>query len=385
MTVNHRANILWSHIADEIGIPFSLYERASNRHQALGAWFCRPGSALAQYKPSVRPQGSFRFGTVVKPLDPTAEFDLDNVVVLEELTRLHITQAELKALHGKELAGYASAHGMLNPEEHNRCWRLRYRDEPASFHLDSLPAVPADAGVVQGLLDTGMGSRFAEVAIAITDRRDPHYRDSNCPWPMSNPRGFARWFESRAALGRDQSAHKRILSAEIEDVPPYRWDTPLQRAIKILKRHRDVMFAAHQDIAPISMIITNLAAAAYQGERDLTEALRNILERMPQLVLARSPRVPNPTLPHEDYADKWKRDPRLEPAFWQWHEQATADVERLSSSLETITAAEIRRKFKVSISSELESRLNSVIPAALSASAALAIGNAPPPWGGSVG
>ena len=34
---------------------------------------------------------------------------------------------------------------------------------------------------------------------------------------------------------------------------------PLQRAIQLLKRHRDVMFADNPEVEPISMILTNLS------------------------------------------------------------------------------------------------------------------------------
>ena len=84
----------------------------------------------------------------------------------------------------------------------------------------------------------------------------------------SNPRGFARWFEQRATLGRRRSLSENRLKAAIEDVPPYDWKTTLQQSIQILKRHRDVMFDETPELAPISMIITNLAANAYDGESD---------------------------------------------------------------------------------------------------------------------
>ena len=47
-----------------------------------------------------------------------------------------------------------------------------------------------------------------------------------------------------------------------DDIPDALVRTPLQRAIQIMKRHRDVRFNAHRDQKhnPISMIITALAA-----------------------------------------------------------------------------------------------------------------------------
>ena len=40
-------------------------------------------SRLKQFNPRVSPQGSFRHGTVVRPLFEDAEYDLDNVTTLE--------------------------------------------------------------------------------------------------------------------------------------------------------------------------------------------------------------------------------------------------------------------------------------------------------------
>jgi hypothetical protein len=378
---NARTTLLWTSLSDALDIPESLYQKAVDRHGSLGAWFCRSGSRLAAYRPSVSPQGSFRFGTVVRPIDPDAEYDLDHVVVLKGLSSDSMTQADLKRLHGLEIAGYATAHGMLPPAEHNRCWRARYRDEVA-FHLDSLPCVPAGGVTWDGLRRAGVDEGLAMRAIAITDRRHPQYRQLSPDWPTSNPRGFARWFDSRAALGRDQGMLERIRAGAVEDVPPYEWRTPLQRSIQILKRHRDVMFQRTPDIAPISMIITNLAACAYQGETDLTETLRGILHRMPDFVREGVPRVPNPTHPAEDYADKWQRDSRLERSFWEWHQQAQVDVERFSSSLTRIASRDVEAKFGLPLTREVEAQLAVGAPAIVAPAAVVTdISQAPKPWG----
>jgi hypothetical protein len=75
-------------------------------------------------------------------------------------------------------------------------------------------------------------------------------------WPLPRPR------ERKDALPA---------SGAPEDVPTYELKTPLQRAIQLLKRHRDVMFVDNLDVAPISMILTNLAGHAYGGEAESTE------------------------------------------------------------------------------------------------------------------
>lgn len=389
--MNAQASLLWTIASDALDIPRSLYERAAARHRAVGEWLCRPASTVAAYRPTVRPQGSFRFGTVTRPINPESEYDLDHVVVFEALNATAISQQALKGLLGAELREYARVHGMRPPTEHHRCWRLHYRDEVA-FHLDSLPCVPAGANLQEVLRRWGVEETFALRAVAITDRRHPDYAAPLSEWLTSNPRGFARWFESRAALGRDPSLLERVRAGAVEDVPPYEWRTPLQRSIQLLKRHRDVMFADDAELAPISMIITNLAAHAYAGERDVADALRGIVARMSQYVLRVRPHVPNPTHPQEDYADKWSCDARLEQNFWAWHAQVQNDVEWLSEPLTRIEPRFLEERFNVTLTEDQASRLAPRAPAVVgsrgvaspvgsAAGAPQVLHEAPKPWG----
>lgn len=127
-------------ILSSLDIPESYYQRAADRHRSLGEWLCRPESTVAAFEPHITPQGSFRYGTVVRPITADGEYDLDNVVTLN-LSKTAMTQKQLKTLFGEEIHGYAEAHQMASPvEEMKRCWRLHYADE-VSFHLDSLPCV----------------------------------------------------------------------------------------------------------------------------------------------------------------------------------------------------------------------------------------------------
>lgn len=383
--MNHDTRDLLTTIVEHLDVPLSYYQKAADRHRSLGEWLHRPASLVRHFDPDIRPQGSFRYGTVNRPLNEEDDYDLDNVCLLKSLTKGDITQAELKRLYGEEIKAYAKANGMLAPaEEHNRCWRLRYADE-VGFHLDTLPCVPEDAGTVRRLAAQGVPTDFSGRAIAITDRKHPEYRVLTRLWTSSNPRGFARWFESRAALGRSRGVAENRLTASIEDVPPYEWKTTLQRSVQLLKRHRDVMFDDERELAPISMIITNLAAHAYRGEADLGTALANIVARMSTFVRTDRPRVPNPAAPAEDYADKWSRDPRLEANFWSWHAAVAADVARLPALLRgNALDREVRGIFRVDLTQNelrrLERRPAAATPA-MRAVPTLVIPSAPKPWG----
>ena len=388
MIATSTVNSVLQLILTEIEIPRSYYEKAVARHRSLGEWLCRPESAVAAFAPVVVPQGSFRYGTVVRPVVETQKYDLDNVTTLQ-MAKTRMSQKDLKNLYGAEIRAYANAHKMTDPiEERNRCWRLFYADA-FSFHLDSLPCVPEDQRLVDAITAAGVPVHLAKLAVAITDKRHPHYERISAALFSSNPRGFADWFEECArnwALPNLRDLVKGNLYAAVEDVPAYEFKTPLQQAIQILKRHRDVMFRSSPKLAPISMIITNLAALTYEGEPDLFAALVNIVEKMPQFVRADKPRVPNPANPAEDYADKWSLDLTLERSFWRWQSQVRADLKKLADSVGRETLGDlIARTFGVVLTEEQLQPFGSgrsVRAPAIVRSPVLAIpASTPRPWG----
>ena len=384
---NARATKLLELIVDSLDIPRSYYEKATARHKSLGEWLCRRGSNVAAFDPHVSVQGSFRFGTVNRPLLPTDRYDLDNITTLT-IAKTAMTQRLLKELYGREVKAYATAHNMLEPvEEKDRCWRLNYTDE-VEFHLDTLPCLPEEEAVIQALIARGVPAFLAAQAIAITDRKHPQYDQTTGLLLSSNPGGFAAWFEEKTRPSA-ASTMKRLVEARVyasvDAVPPYEWKTPLQRSIQILKRHRDVMFRNDPSEGPISMIITNLATHAYAGEGDLWSAVGNIADRMADYVRPGAPRVPNPADPAEDYADKWAKKPSLEANFWRWHAQVKADLGRLSTAIDQDTVADqVRGIFDVRLGRE------ALVAVGVSAAAApaiivrsvptVSIPSAPRPW-----
>ena len=354
MTEN--ANAILERAADLLDIPRSYYEKAAARHQSLGEWFCRDTSVIAKYDPTVYPQGSFRLGTVIRPLLAGEEYDLDVVCQLRKLGKSVLAQRELKQLVGNEVKAYAKAKGIDEPViERKRCWRLDYADE-VDFHIDTLPCVTEDAAVVAALVRLGVDQALAKMAIAITCKTHPNYAVVSSDWPMSNPGGYGVWFERR--MGISATERRRALFAaggyaSVEQVPTYALKTPLQRSIQILKRHRDVMFRDDPDGKPISIIITTLSALAYEGERRVGEALDGVLARMMTHVRASKPRVPNPVNPGEDFADKCAKDSRLEQNFRDWHAQASADLRALTSARDaTQLSRRLEENFGLTISDQ---------------------------------
>lgn len=355
-------------LAEEHDIPDSYYELAKARYESLGTWLSEE-SELAIYDPIIYPQGSFRYGTV-KPAK--RDFDLDLVCELRALSKRQQTQAKVKELVGEAIKAYAAAHGMkLEPEETNRCWALLYAENDGlRFHIDILPSLPEEESVKAALATTEAGE-LARFAIVFTDRRDANHYVLSPGWPMSNPEGFARWFEARM-----RGAATVMLRKQVEQIPPHRWNTPLQVTIRILKHHRDVMFGDDPDeLKPSSVIFTTLAARAYQGETDLHEAILGIVERMPTFIV--NGEVRNPANPGENFTEKWERRPTLSEAFYDWHSQLVRDLDRLGQSISNTSKRDLlEKRFGVDVE---EARFG--VPAVAPAIAVAHTKERPQPWG----
>lgn len=287
-------------------VPEDVYLRAVARYQDVGAWLANywvesPVDGL------VYPQGSFSLGTVVQPIDPRGEYDVD-LVCRRDIAKEATTQAGLKLDVGTGLRLYVGSgpDGSSTRSEGKRCWTLDYPREP--FHMDILPAIPNAEGVPN--------------AILLTDK------DLGA-WQHSNPIDYAAWFRGRMRqefirLSEARAIAKRM---DVADVPAWTVKTTLQRTVQALKRHRDLSFAERPEDRPASIIITTLAGMAYGSGGSLYEVLTDVAAKMPGLVERRDGVywVENPVHPEENFADRWRRHPGRDRRFFEWIEQAQAD------------------------------------------------------------
>ncbi len=321
-------------IAQKIDITESLEEKARTRYQSVGEWLDREDSTIRRYSPEVYPQGSFLLGTVIRPVGDADAFDIDLVCKLRADKR-HFTMASLKNIVGNELFEYSKYHRMQKyPKDGHRCWTLEYSDN-AKFHMDILPALPnekdyQDLLEFSGYRNLANDREIVQEAIAITDKKNPKFFNYTDDWPISNPKGYAVWFKSRQAevinnLKRS-IMEREIIYFSIEEIPDHKVKTPLQRAIQLLKRHRDTMFIGRSD-KPISIIITTLAAHAYNGEVTISEALRTILKLMGCYIENRNGTywIQNPVNPNENFADKWAENITKASDFFDWLKRAQRD------------------------------------------------------------
>lgn len=331
-------------LAEELSVPESRYEQAERSYKSLGDWLHRDASTVREYGPQVYVQGSFRLGTTIRPLTEAEEYDIDSVCELKKISKTDLSQQTLKEMLGKEINSYHDAQNMIKPvREGRRCWVLDYADG-AQFHMDIVPALPNAQSVRLFLEQRGYDARWTGTAIAITDNEVPTYPLVTDHWPHSNPKGYGDWFRSRTAVILERRKRKLAerIHASVEEIPDYRVRTPLQAAVMILKRHRDETFQHRPDVRPISVIITTLAAHAYNGEETTGQALVSILRGMDEHILEVEGRhwIANPTDPLENFADKWEKHPERARAFFEWLARARSDFEQAAKAADRSVIAE---------------------------------------------
>ncbi len=355
VVTSEKYNDILRQSAEDLDISPTKYKEAVDHYTAVGSWLDDGNFGVSV---SLYPQGSFKLGTVVRPLKDGKECDYDIDLVCElQADKSSTTPKTIKQGVGSRLQEHGTYREMLE-DEGKRCWTLNYAESDGiGFHMDVLPATPEDRQAISQILASGVTPDQAAQAIAITDRNG----NGGYAWSTSNPKGFADWFQERQKAIFEQLFfdQKQILFSEnqrafasVEDVPDQLVKTPLQRAIQLLKRHRDQRFVGHglEDSKPISMIITMLAASLYQGEPDVLTALSNIVRALDQHAQLLNPgftfseqareefslitrtddgkwHIPNPVNRNENFADRWHENgDKRARAFFQWVSWARQDL-----------------------------------------------------------
>lgn len=332
--------IEFNEILEELGntldISESQFDAAVKSYKAVGSWLCDEGSLLKPYNPTIKPQGSFLLGTTIRPYDENQDLDIDLVCELSGKNDWW-TQKDLKNIVGEQLESHKTYESLLD-EEGRRCWTLRYRENSEKndkYHMDILPAVIASGYSV--LLEKAFSNVTAHqvdhLAVSITDKEEDNYETERRPeyWLKSNPFGYAKWFIDQATV---HGVRLYSLNEAVKSVPNFqREKMPLQRVVQILKRHRDMMFKDDKE-KPISIIITTLAAYAYQKQTNVLEALIDVIERMHLFIQTKQDPftgeyyrcVENPINPAENFADKWRETPAKEKKFVEWLKKVKEDI-----------------------------------------------------------
>lgn len=317
-------------------------EAAEQHYLAIARWLGGVEEApFRPYEPQIYPQGSLRLGTTVKPLSD-GEYDLDLVYELQvDYNRIPRPVALLDLIELR-----LRQHGTYRDkvERKNRCVRVNYSGQ---FHLDILPAA----------LDLICGG----TCVRVPDR-------STQDWKASNPRGYAQFFEAQAATAA--AFGEGAVKASVEPLPdhvPHEAKTSLQRDTQLIKRLRDITFASNCELAPISIVLTTLAAKNFGGEGSVSLGIARIFNS----VVAQIPAygrlyVYNPSNPEEDLSERWDKDRDAYLAFceamrrWQRAWNALLElrgIDRITAELERMFGpAPVKRAIEEQVKALEESR-----------------------------
>lgn len=255
------------------------HERAFSSYHHVGEWVCDPDGRLGPFRPRYSPQGSFVYGTVVRPLWQH-EFDVD------ALTRMEIDPYNMSADEAyTRLAARISEHGDLakRMELMPRCVRLNYAGD---FHHDATPACQ----------DPRPGR-----ALLIPAKKEERLNSSAwASWKSSDPFGYATWFSSKNL----PVLESRML-AGVDPAPRYEpasEKTPLRKIVQLTKMRRNRFY--RPEGAPSSILITTMAAECYCGQPFTLEANIEVVAQMSSWAEREGENlsVPHPTLPEDDFA-----------------------------------------------------------------------------------
>lgn len=261
-------------------------------------------------------QGSYRLGTTVKPRQ-SEEYDLDFVVQIHK---------DWKVCSFSKV--YDTFKGLIESDdrwkdlviEKSRCIRLNYADE---FHMDIVP--------------TCTENKYGDINRIMIPDRDEHR------WGISNPEGYALWFEKKYIAQRNIYLNDFYPGMEFraaQDLPkddPNYLKQPLQHAVQLIKRYRDVYFEKNPDMAPSSIVLTTLVGKMYEGENSIYETIQKVVERFQRTVETdrlyyRQFHVSNPVLPEEIFTKEWSENPKLFEAFIAFMKSLSEFWEKLHSA-----------------------------------------------------
>lgn len=364
-------------IASTLDITPTMYKYAVERYKGMADFLMGKGIDATIY-----PQGSFRTGTVVRPMKDGREGDYDIDLVCELPMRMEATAPYfVKNAVGDVLKKDGVYGPKLQPEE-DCCWTLAYADvaDGIGLLMDVVPCVHETGSGILVIKQAGVQSQYAEEAIEITDRIAPGRYD----WLPSNPSGYGMWFDD---INRRFSEHNfserkaqffaenRSLfesSATVEDVPDAVVKSSLQRAIQLLKRHRDLFYlrANAWDERPASVIIVTLVAqiaqhSPYYDLDDLLPYVANGMADYAELLRGRRPRnetaatpkpyirkelqkwvICNPVNPDDNYADSWTDETAA--MFFKWIQAAENELGSTTPAEEKKYITSLQRAFGAS-------------------------------------
>lgn len=341
-------------IISSLDISPTMYKNAVDKYNAITKFLNDYGIEADMY-----PQGSFAFGTVIRPnaTNPSASYDLDFICQVRG-SRVDYTPSDLRQIIEEALSSSGIYGGKLTV--YKECFTIEYADvNDIGFTIDIVPATDETVENKNRLIKKSLEPGLIETAIAIPK----HNGERNYSWLTNNPKGLRTWFDaknepflaaSRSAYRERLFAANRVLFASVEEIPHELDRSALQRVIQILKYHRDVFYAKIKDgdeIKPISAIInvvTTQIASRYDPNCSVFELLEYVLNELniyaqqqtltfkdfaqiygSRTVFSRPDGkwyISNPANPEDNLADKWNQNERIPTHFFRWVKAVKDDL-----------------------------------------------------------
>ena len=281
-------------------------------------------------KLELRPQGSVRAGTVVKP-SPDVNFDLD-VLCWMVFLRTGQTPAQVWKLIWDALGEHGTYASMREPKP--RCIRLQFA---AGYHLDITPAIPDPhrPAPVVWVPDTKLQA-----------------------WSPSNPIGFCdSWlhviaaqlpttivtFSAESVLKGERAAAASNRQDKVEPLPDEEGfrKAPLLKLIQLVKYFRDQAYEEDDKDKPSSILLTTITARAYEkhlfsGHTSLNQFVVAVVSAIKAQVHVEYHHntfkcsVMNPVDERENFADKWTL--QTYSAFSRWADTLSSKMAAVMKS-----------------------------------------------------
>ena len=304
--MNKYTESLFIGICEKLQLNASLYDQAVERYNVI-ANTINKDEIFENANLSIYPQGSFRLKTTVKPLS-SEEYDLDFVAELPVSSEM--TPQDLYNHIVRILSNDGIHDDMI--EKKNRCVRVNYAND---FHIDIMP-----------------GKLINEYTheIIVPDRELSKWGH------ISNPIGFADWFEKQAKTHIEFELNEMIRAQyNIEKVTEQevaKHLEPLRRAVQLVKRYRDI-YCEKNDAEPVrSIVICTLMGQITKFTGDTLQIIETFCKYVNSLIADSNDKpftVKNPVV-NEVLTEKWAEGNNYQD-FVSMMQSLTKDVKILRS------------------------------------------------------
>ena len=304
--MNKYTESLFIGICEKLQLNASLYDQAVERYNVI-ANTINKDEIFENANLSIYPQGSFRLKTTVKPLS-SEEYDLDFVAELPVSSEM--TPQDLYNHIVRILSNDGIHDDMI--EKKNRCVRVNYAND---FHIDIMP-----------------GKLINEYTheIIVPDRELSKWGH------ISNPIGFADWFEKQAKTHIEFELNEMIRAQyNIEKVTEQevaKHLEPLRRAVQLVKRYRDI-YCEKNNAEPVrSIVICTLMGQITKFTGDTLQIIETFCKYVNSLIADSNDKpftVKNPVV-NEVLTEKWAEGNNYQD-FVSMMKSLTKDVKILRS------------------------------------------------------